>query len=233
MSFWRRVQMTFIFFSIATLLAESGLLAVLWQRGSLNARTAHNVLTVAYDIPVRDIYEQLTAKAQPVKKEMVSFTEVQEARTLASLDLDLRQISFDKGLSDMKELAVLLDQERGRYSIVKNQFEQRWDLLQKGATDSALRDLQHQIESLQPKAAKDQLLRILDSPDVPPESALNQVVTIFKNMAIDQRKKVVAEFKDADSQRLQDILRQIRLGMPEVNVLRETRVKLQEFRMQE
>jgi hypothetical protein len=93
--------------------------------------------------------------------------------------------------------------------------------------------LTHQIESLQPKAAKDQLLRILDSPDVPAETALNQVVTIFKNLAIDKRKKIVSEFKETDSQKLQDILRQIRLGMPEVDVLRDTRMRLQEFRVQE
>ncbi len=233
MSFWRRLKAVFVFFSIATLLAEAGLLSVLWQRELLNARTAHNLLTVAYGIPVRELYEQLSAKAQPVKKEMVSFAEVQEARMLTSLDLDLREMSFDKGLADMSELAVLLDQEKGRYTVVKDRFEQEWAILRKGASDSALRDLQHQIESLQPKAAKDQIMKILDSPDVPPETALNQIVTIFKNMAVDKRKTIVAEFKDTDAQRLQDILRQIRLGMPEVNVLRATRVKLQEFRVQE
>jgi hypothetical protein len=225
--------MVFACFSVATVLAEAGLLAVLRQRGSVNADTAQKLLTVAYDIPVRAIYEELAAKAQPVKKEMVSFAEVQEARMLTSLDLDLRQMSSDKGLMDMRELAVLLDQEKGRYTVVKNWFDKEWDNLQKGASDSALRDLQHQIESLQPKAAKDQLLRILDSPDVPAEIALNQVVTIFKNLAIDKRKKIVDEFKDTDSQRLQDILRQIRLGMPELDVLRGTRMKLQEFRLQE
>jgi hypothetical protein len=68
---------------------------------------------------------------------------------------------------------------------------------------------------------------------VPPETALNQVVAIFKNMSLDHRKKIIAEFKEDDAPRLQEILRQIRLGMPEVKLLRDTRVKLQEFRMQE
>lgn len=233
MNIWQRIGAVLACFSIATVLAEAGLLAVLRQRGSLNAQTVQNLLTVAYDIPVRELYEEFAAKAQPVKKEMVSFVEVQEARMLTILDLELRQMSSDKGLMDMRELAVLLDQETGRYKVVTNRFKKEWENLQKGASDTALRDLQHQIETLQPKAAKDQLLRILDSPDVPAETALNQVVTIFKNLAIDKRKKIVDEFKDNDSQRLQDILRQIRLGMPEVDVLRETRIKLQEFRMQE
>lgn len=232
MRFLQRIGAVFAFFSIATVLAEAGLLAVLRQRGFLTEQTVHNLLTVAYDVPVRDIYDELAAKAQPVKKEMVSFAEVQEARMLTLLDLDLRQMSSDKGLMDMRELEVLLDQEKGRYSVVKNRFDQEWANLRKGASDTALRNLQHQIESLQPKAAKEQLLRILDSPDLPPETALNQVVTIFKNMAVDKRKKIVEEFK-TDPQRLQDILRQIRLGMPEVNVLQDTRAKLQEFRMQE
>ena len=220
-------------FSMATLLAEAGLLAVLHERGFLKMQTVQNLLIVAYDVPVRDIHDAMTAKVQPVKKEMVSFAEVQEARMLTLLDLDLRQMSSDKGLMDMRELGMLLDQETGRYSVVKNEFDQEWANLRKGASDTALRNLQHQIESLQPKAAKEQLLQILDSPDLPPDTALNHVVTIFKNMAVDKRKKIVEEFKTADSQRLQDILRQIRLGMPEVNVLQDTRLKLQEFRLQE
>jgi hypothetical protein len=223
----------FAFFSIATVIAEAGLLAVLWQRGLLTEQTVQNLLAIAYDIPVRELYDQMAAKAQPVKKEMVSFAEVQEARMLSSLDLDLREMSTDKGRLDLRELRMLLDQENGRYNLVRNEFNQEWDNLQKGATETALRELQRQIESLQPKAAKDQLLRILDSPDLPADTALNQVVTIFKSMAVDKRKKIVAEFKDTDSQRLQDILRQIRLGMPEVGLLRETRDKLQQFRAQE
>jgi hypothetical protein len=233
MTLLRRLGNAFAYVGIATLLAEGGLLLVLYQRGLLHEQLAQNLLTVAYDIPVGEIYEDLAAKAQPVKKEMISFAEVQEARMLTALDLDLRQMATDKGLLDVRELAVLLNQERGRYSMVKNRFDQEWRNLQQGASDTALRSLQHKIETLQPKAAKDQLLRILDSPDVPPEKALNQVVTIFKNLAIDKRKKIVEEFEDRDAQRLQDILRQIRLGMPEVNVLRETRVRLQEFRLQE
>ena len=233
MTLWQRLGLTIACFSVATVLAEGGLLSVLWQRKLLTPHTIHNLLTVAYAIPVRDMFDNLTIKSQPVKKEMVSFAEVQEARMLNTLDLDLRQMSADKGLLDMKELQVLLDQENGRYSVVRNEYEQKWAQLQQGATDTALRNLQLQIESLQPKAAKDQLLRILDSPDIPEETALNQVVTIFKNLAVDKRKKIVNEFKDTDSQRLQDILRQIRLGMPEVGLLRDTRVKLQEFRLQE
>src|SRR6185503_7622627 len=104
-------------------------------RGAVNAQTFHNLLTIAYGIPVRDKFDELTLKSQPVKKEMVSYAEVQEARMLALLDLDLRQMSSDKGLLDMKELEELLKQERGRYSVVQNQYVQQWDLLQKGASD--------------------------------------------------------------------------------------------------
>lgn len=233
MSFGQRLFAVGMSFCIATLLAQTGLVAVLWQRGSLTRQTAQDLLATAHDIPVRDIYERLVAQNQPVKKEMVSFAEVQEARMLASLDLDLREFSADKGSLDLRELAVLLNQEKGRYTVVKEQFDQKWAELQQGSSDTALRDLQRQIESLQPKAAKDQLLRILDSPEIPRETALNQVVAIFKNLAIDKRRKIIAEFKEDDALRLQEILKQIRLGMPEIDVLRETRVKLQEFRMQE
>lgn len=225
----RRALGLFVLFSIATILAETGVLAVLYQRGLATPQTVQNLLIVAHEVPVRELYEKLEQQAQPQKKEMVSYLEVREARMLASLDLDLREMSSDKGMLELQELGLLLDQERGRYTQIKEQFDQSWANLNKDASDSALRDLQRQIESLQPKAAKDQLLRILDSPDIPPDVALDQVVTVFKNLAIDKRKKIVAEFKDATAPRLQEVLKQIRLGMPEMDVLRKTRDKLQEF----
>lgn len=231
MSFLQRMVSLAVYFSVATLLAQAGLLAVVWQRGSLNQQTAQHLLAIAYDIPVRDLYERLIADTMPNKKEMVSFSEVQEARMLASLDLDLRDLSANKGSEDLSELAVLLDEEKGRYTVVKEQFDRDWADLQKGATDSALRDLRRQIESLHAKAAKDQLLRILDSADIPPDKAMKQVVTIFKNLSLEKRKKIVAEFKNNDAQRLQELLRQIRLGTPEIEVLRDARAKLQEFRV--
>lgn len=229
----KRILSLISLFCVASVLAQAGVAVTLWNRGALNPQTAQELLTVAYDIPIRQMYDDAVMKARPVKAETVSFAEVQDARMLAALDLDLREMSCDKGLLDLRELGLLLDNERGRYSVIKDKFDLEWANLQKGASDSSLRELQHQLESLSSKAAKDQILRILDSPNLSPDVAMNQIVTIFKSMAVDKRKKIVAEFKENDSQRLQDILRQIRLGMPEVDLIRATRLKLQEFQLPE
>jgi hypothetical protein len=56
------------------------------------------------------------------------------------------------------------------------------------------------------------------------ERAMTDVVTILKGMSLDKRKKIIAEFKSAeDSMRLHEILKEIRLGEPEVSLIQGTR----------
>jgi hypothetical protein len=216
----------------ATALAEAGVLTVLWYRGQLNDNTMNSLLIVARDIPIRDMHDQLVAKAQPIKEEWVSFAEVQTARTLAHLDLDLRDLSADKGLAEVHELDLMLEDESSRYSQLKDDFDSRWDALQKDAVDSQLLDVGRQIATVTPSLAKDQLLRILNDEKLDPEIALQQVVTIFRWLPIDKRKKIVLEFKDRDASNLHEILRQIRLGVPQMTLIRDTRERLEQLATQ-
>lgn len=228
-----RIMFTaWLYLCLATTLAEAGLLAVLWKRGQVTPNTAHNLLVVAYGVPVREMYEKMQVQAQPVKQEMASFAEIENARLLKSLDLDLREMSGDKGLLDLRDLDGLLEKERGRYAQLNTDFRDRWDAMQKDTTGSELLDLRRQIESVAPNLAKDQLLRILNDNKLEPNAALHHVVTIFKALPVDKRKKIIAEFDDSDAPHLHEILRQIRLGMPQTTLIRDTRDRMEQFRTQ-
>jgi hypothetical protein len=232
MKFFSVLAMIWTGFCLATLLAEAGVLAVLWQRGQLGPHTVEQMLTVAYDIPVRDIQNRLLAKSQPTKRETTTYAELQTARLLTNLDLDLRELAADKGLVDLRELDRMVEEEKDRYTRMKDGFDQRWEALRKDATDAALQDVRRQIESIQPQLAKDQLLRILDDDQVDPETAIHHVVSIFKSLPIDKRKKVVTEFggDGEETAKLDEILREIRLGMPQATLIREAREQLDQFR---
>jgi hypothetical protein len=229
MKLLRPVMTAWMYLCFATALAEAGVLAVLWQRGQINHETLNNLQIVARDVPVREMYDKLLIEAEPVQEEMVSFADVEAARMLTNLDLDLRDLSADKGLADAQQLDLMLEEETNRYSQVKSEFDTRWKTLQEVAVDSELQDVGRQIATVAPSLAKDQLLRILNDEQLDPEMALQQVVTIFRNLSIDKRKKIVLEFKDQDSSSLHEILRQIRLGVPQMTLIRETRDRLDQF----
>ena len=182
---------------------------------------------------MREMYDNLLTQAEPAKEDMVSFADVETARMLSNLDLDLRDLSADKGLADAQQLDLLLEEETSRYSFVKSEFDSRWETMQKEAVDSELQEVARQIATVAPSLAKDQLLRILNDEQLDPELALQQVVTIFRSLSIDKRKKIVLEFKDGDSSSLHEILRQIRLGVPQMTLIRETRDRLDQFPSQE
>ena len=73
-------------------------------------------------------------------------------------------------------------------------------------------------------------MMILEDPQFDPQEALRIVVARFKNMPLEKRKKLVAEFKtDREAERLQEVLTQIRLGVPDIDTIRETRQQLDTF----
>ena len=56
---------------------------------------------------------------------------------------------------------------------------------------------------------------------------MQAVVTMIKAMAIDKRKKLLAQFKEADEpEQLADILRQILQGVPEMGVIQQAQQDL-------
>ncbi|MGE3778992.1 MAG: hypothetical protein AB7F89_17535 [Pirellulaceae bacterium] len=219
-----------LYFCVASALAQLGLLAALWQRHLLTPATLQNLLTVAYNVPLRDIEAKLIAETQPARHEMVSFEEVQAARGLANLDLDIRDMSADKGLLDLRELDALVDQEKNRYSRMKDDFDQKWAALRQRDADTALQEVRRQIESIPPRLAKDQLVKVLEDKQLEPDVALQHVVTIFKGLTRDKRKKIVIEFLNDESPYLKDILREIRLGMPQSTLINEARQRMAQFR---
>ena len=79
------------------------------------------------------------------------------------------------------------------------------------------------------KMAKDQLLRMLDNRNLSRAASMQFVTKLLKGMPLDKRKKILAEFKGEDTDRLHEILQEIRRGVPEAALARQTRQQLQEL----
>jgi hypothetical protein len=216
--------------SVATVIAQVALLGMLYARGNLSQAKVVEVIAISKDVDLESMWQKLEAASKPVEAEQVSFEEVLTARKHLSLDLDLREIAADKGLIDVRQLGILLEDERRQYDTLKQEFDQRIENVRLGAVDEGLKEVQRQLESVDAKLAKDQILRILGNADIPPDTSMNFVVTMFKNMPLDRKKKIMGEFKSAeDRQQLNMILSQIRLGVPDVAVIRQAREQFEAF----
>lgn len=176
--FLRLPLLAFVYLSIATVIAESAVLAVMWAQGRLTQERMLQLLSVAYDVDLYSMRRELEAEAQPIKEAQVSYDEVIKTRRELNLDLDLREISSEKGLNDIRQLQELLSQQRVQYDKVKDEFDQRLNEIQLGAADQALQDVQHQLESVRAQLAKDQILRILDAEAIDPDSSLQFIVEV-------------------------------------------------------
>ena len=122
-----------------------------------------------------------------------------------------------------------LKTESNRLDSWKQSFDKRLADLQTAATEAALLEVQRTLEAIQPKQAKEQIMKMLAEPKTAADDPMEDVVRILKAMPLDKRKKILAEFKTPEEiEKLSEILRVIRLGGSDTDLLRDTRGQLQQ-----
>jgi hypothetical protein len=88
----------------------------------------------------------------------------------------------------------------------------------------SLREVQLTLESLKPKQAKEQIIRMIEAAD------MADVVNIMKQMSLDKRRKILAEFESEPEQEpLFQILTNIRQGEPLVSRVSQVRSELMQL----
>ena len=219
----------FVAFCIGTVLSLVVFLGMLWWKGGLTGDRFMGLLAALQGIDMATAAATLPEAEEP-NDEQISYDQVLEKRALAGLDLDLRESAIDKSLGELRNLESVTKTERERLDLWKQSFDQRLANLETEASETSLRELQTTLESMQPKQAKEQILIMLDSPTRDKnDDPMRDVVTIFKAMPIDKRRKIVSEFKTPDeTEKLAEILHEIRLGNPDEPLIRDTRSQLQQ-----
>ena len=152
-----------------------------------------------------------------------------QARLRASLDLDLRESAIDKSLGDLRTLETQIKTESERLDRLERSFDKRLAKLETAATDAALLEVQRTLEAMQPKQAKDQILKMLDEPESPTDDPMQDIVTILKAIPSTSERRFSASSRlPEEVEKLAEILREIRLGLPDTELLRDTRNQLQQ-----
>ena len=213
--------------SVGTTITLVVLLGMLWWKGVLADERVLAMLSALQGIKAAPPIE--TTNVVNTDDEQPSPSQIRNVRLRSSLDLDLRESAIDKSLGDLRTLEKTLQSESARLDHWKKSFDEKLARLQTAATDTSLLEVQRTLEAIQPKQAKEQILLMLKEPATTSDDPMRDIVTIFKAMPLDKRKKILAEFKTTEEvEKLADILQEIRLGEPDAGLLRDARGQLQQ-----
>jgi hypothetical protein len=217
-----------MYFCVATVIALTTGLAMLYQKGAFSDDRVLNMWAALHGIPVAGD-ETSSAGDKGDAAEQPAYEDIVLRRTLAALDLDLRENTLDKALNELRTIELRIRTEQDRFDKLVVTYEEKLKGLEIDAADAAILETQRTLEALPPKQAKQQLLSLLDEAPSPGiENPMAAVVALVKAMPIERRRKILQEFKSqAEEGKLAEILKEILRGAPDVPFLRQAREELQ------
>jgi hypothetical protein len=211
---------------LGTLISVVVIAVMLWSKGVFSDERLLGMFAALQGIQTSP--PNISA-AHATDAEQASIEQVLSSRMKASLDLDLRESAIDKALGDLRTIETSLQNETKRLDSWKQSFDKRLADLQTAAADTSLREVQQTLETIKPQQAKEQLVKMLEDPKSPTDDPMEAIVRILKAMPLDKRKKILEQFKTPeDNKILAEILRMIRLGGSDSELLRDTRGQLQQ-----
>lgn len=217
------ISAAFTYFCIATVIAILTAMSALWVKGVLDQGRLYRVLAALHGIDVITMQQQFVDQQQELDSEQPSQLARRELEMLKTLDLDLRETAINKAQAEMKSLQTAVTTDRARFDELKKAYSAKLELLAEEEQATSLKELQRTLEAIKPAQAKEQIVKMLE------DDAMDDVVTILKSMAIDKRKKIIAEFKAGpDTEWLYDILKNIRMGEPLVSQIKEAQDQINE-----
>ena len=95
-----------LYFSMATVASILMIATVLWSRGYFAGDRAFQILSVMYGIDMAELRDGQMISSDRNSTEMASLDDVIAARAMKSLDLDLREQAFEKGVTDLHDMRV-------------------------------------------------------------------------------------------------------------------------------
>jgi hypothetical protein len=205
---------------VGTTLTAAGAVAYGWWKGYLDSDRLTQAVAALHGVQLAAVTDA------PADAEGTSNAghDLEALRARARRDVELREQAVQAGIAQLRFLQEKLDADRSRYDQLWAGFQSQLLSLREGAIAAGRNNVREIWENIRPRQAKDQILEMLKEPQ-----GIEEVVSILTQMPIDRRAKIVGEFKsEEEQQKMTEILRLIRDGLPEVKMIDQAAAKLEE-----
>jgi len=196
------VPLAFGYCCLATVLVQAAGVTVLWSTGKLTKAKTIRYAAIAYGRDVTDLPAEHTPEITSETSEKdLTHEQLLDKRVNANESLVDRIAAMTQQANTIRSLEKELKSERDRRATVRKNFRSYLDDLEKEVVIASLGDVQHTLENLSPRQAKDIILRTLDDEGLDEgDDVVEDIVTIVKAMPESKLKKILGEFKTAEEQ---------------------------------
>jgi hypothetical protein len=214
----------FIYACVGTVISQIVILMYLVSAWKVDHQRWLQIVSVAQGVIPVEEKEEAAKNAEETVAELPSYSQVLESRSLKYRNLELREQQLRNSLSNLQFEQSKLADEKKRYQQIRDGFDAKLLSMTEGATASGTDEVRRTLENIKPKQAKALLLEMLDNKEI------DVVVTLLTPMADAKRAKIFAEFKSEDElEKLSEVLRRIREGLPSAETPETTRRQLGEL----
>ena len=210
-----------VYLCVGTLIAQGICVSYAISKGYLTKSKLLEMVALARQT---DSGKQQAANAEKKEQtsEQPSLEDIENARALRMRNLELREQAVQAVLDQVRyEQSKLLD-EKDTYLRTRAAFDAHLENMKEGAIAKGRTDARTILESVKPKQAKEQILKMVEAGEQ------KEVVAILSEMPVPKRAKICAEFSKTDEEKeiLDELLRLIRQGDPDVSPIKATQEEL-------
>ncbi len=210
---------------VGTVISQAIILAYLISTWNIDGQRWLNIIAAAQGIQPARGAEAPAKSEQEKAAEQPSLDQILEARALKYRNLELREQELRSSLSQLQQEQTRLAEEKKSYKQLRDEFEAQLASMREGATASGKEEVRTTLENLKPKQAKALILEMLNDKEI------DDAVTLLSPMPDAKRAKILGEFKtDEEMEKLGEVLRRIRAGMPSAGMQENTRKQLEQLK---
>lgn len=217
----RGLAALFVYLCIGTVIAQAIGLGYAWSTGRLDVDKTTQIVAILDGVNVLALYQEVADQREQVNAEQVSIDDVARAKALASRDLELREKAIASQAGRIQIDQRQLSEAVADYSRLKAAFDRQIESMREGAVAEGRKNVRSILENVDPKVAKDHLIKMID------DGETIEAVAMLTGMSVDIRADIVSEFKTTDEQqKIAEVLRKIREGGAEVALMNEVQQEL-------
>lgn len=217
----RGLSAAVVYFAVATLLAQAIVAAFLWWSGRVDRQGLAQIGAVLQGVDLLALADDARQQIETVHPEQPSYADVVRARALRLRELELREQATARALDEFALLRGTLNDESQRQQRLIAEFRGQLDEMETGTLARGRETVREIWESIQPRQAKEQIIRMVD------DGQIDEVVAMLVDMPVAKTRKIVGEFRTPDEvDKLGQILDKLRLGVPEIDLIENARQEL-------